>query len=145
VTILLSSLTKGAKNEIKNFLPLMEYNIPCVLLYHVQYLSLRKESIMADFKMYNQEIQDRSGRRIGKIYNKEIQDSSGRRVGKVYNQEIQDRSGRRIGKVYNQVIQDSAGRKIATIGEIRKEIDGTNTMDPVYLAALWLCFVKRGI
>lgn len=100
---------------------------------------------MADFKMHNLEIRDRSGRRVGKIYNKDIQDSSGRRVGKVYNQDIQDSSGRRIGKVYNKDVQDAAGRKVATIDDIRKQIDGTNTMDPVFVAALWFCFVKRGV
>jgi sporulation protein YlmC with PRC-barrel domain len=100
---------------------------------------------MANFKMYNLEIQDRTGKRLGKIYNKEIQDRNGVRIGKVYNQEIQDRAGRRVGKVYNQDIQDSSGRKISTISEARKQIDGTNTLDPVYVAALWFCFVKRGI
>jgi sporulation protein YlmC with PRC-barrel domain len=100
---------------------------------------------MADFKLYNQEIKDRTGKRIGKIYKEEIQDGSGRRVAKVYKKEIQDKSGRRVGKVYNQDIQDASGRRIATIAELRKQIDGTNTLDPVYLAAIWFCFVKRGI
>lgn len=100
---------------------------------------------MADFKMHNQEIQDRSGRRVGKIYNQEIQDHTGRRVGKVYNQEIQDSTGKRIGKIYNKEVQDSTGRKITTIDEIRKQIDGTSIMDPIFVAALWFCFVKRGI
>ena len=99
---------------------------------------------MADFKVYN-DIWDSLGRRIGRIYNREIQDSAGRRIGQICDQDIQDSSGRRIGKVYNRNIQDASGCKIATINEARKQIDGTNTMDPVYVAALWLCFVKRGV
>ncbi|MDR0454815.1 MAG: hypothetical protein LBH05_08395 [Deferribacteraceae bacterium] len=64
---------------------------------------------------------------------------------KVKNNEIRDKSNRKIGEIKNDEIRDSSNRKIATIKEIRNEIDGTDTMDPAYAAALWLCFVKRGI
>ena len=64
---------------------------------------------------------------------------------KMYNQEIQDRNGNRVGKIYNQDIQDRNGNRITTIAEVRRQIEGTNTMAPVYVAALWFCFVKRGI
>ncbi|MDR2302041.1 MAG: hypothetical protein LBF38_08395 [Deltaproteobacteria bacterium] len=100
---------------------------------------------MADFKMFNQEIRERSGKRVGKIFNQEIRNGSNSTIAKVFNQEIRDRSGKCLGKVFNQEIRDASNRKIATVSEARKQIDGSDILDPIYVAALWFCFVRRGL
>lgn len=61
------------------------------------------------------------------------------------NNEIQDKSYRTIGRIKGNEIQDASYRTIITVNDIKKEIEGANSIAPTYLAAIYMCFIKRGI
>lgn len=80
-----------------------------------------------------------------RFQNNEIQDKSYRTIGRIKGNEIQDASYRTIARVQGQNIQDASYRTIITVNDIKKEIEGANSIAPTYLAAIYMCFIKRGI
>jgi hypothetical protein len=95
--------------------------------------------IMANYKIYNDELRDSSNRTLGKLYNDEIRDSSNRTVIKIYGDEFRDSSNRTIAKMYNDEVRNSSNSKIASLSDIRRIIDGPGGKS---LVAFWLAFLR---
>ncbi|MBD5416216.1 MAG: hypothetical protein HDR50_00725 [Desulfovibrio sp.] len=100
---------------------------------------------MAEFRFENNQLKSRTGSTLGRIDRSEVRDRSGALLVKIINQDIRDRTGALLARVRGDVVEDSHSRKIGSIVGIRKEIDGANLLDPIYAAALWICFIRRGL
>jgi sporulation protein YlmC with PRC-barrel domain len=81
---------------------------------------------MADYKLYGQELQDRTGRKLARIYNQEIQDHTGRKLATVTNDNIDIYGGKRV-----------------TVADARKAIDGASLLDRMFVAAFYVLFIKK--
>lgn len=100
---------------------------------------------MAEFRFENDQLKSRTGSSLGRIDRNEIRNHSGSVLAKITHQEIRDRSGSVLARVKGDGVEDGHSRKMGRIGDIRKEMDGANLLDPVYAAALWICFIRRGL
>ena len=102
---------------------------------------------MANFKMHGDQLREGS-KTIANVRGNQIREGSGiNTIANVRGNEIRKGSGINIiANVRGDEIRAGNGmNKIGTITQARKEIGAANTMDPVMVAAFWLCFVKRGI
>jgi hypothetical protein len=102
--------------------------------------NIERSFLLADYKMYNNEFRDRSGRTIARIYNNELRDSGNRTIVRIYSNELRDASNRTLAKVVGEEVRDSSNRIMAKLPDIRKKIDGA--MGGTSIAAFWIAFLK---
>ena len=97
------------------------------------------EGDMADFKFDRNELRDRHGSKVAVIDGKYIRDSHGSRMGEIDGKYFKDSHGARLGEFDGSYVRDSHGSRIATIGDVKKSIDGVGGASMV---AMWLFFVR---
>lgn len=103
-------------------------------------VSIKKEKIMADFKIDGKYLYGKSTKMGEYDGVKVFRDASGRKVGEVSGTYILDDRGRKLVELKGtDVYEYSGGRKVTTINDLRKLIDGTGGMS---LVGFWALLIR---
>lgn len=94
---------------------------------------------MAYYKFDGKNLRDRHGTKIGVLDGKNIRDSHGSKIGEFDGKHFRDSHGSKVAEFDGKDIRDSKGSKIATIGDVKKAVDGIGGAS---LVAMWIFFIR---
>lgn len=98
---------------------------------------------MAKFKFNNGELKDNFTQLVGSIVGNDIRNAKYQITAIICGNDIRDFNGHVLARIDGNYIRDANSKIISNISDIKKEFDGVENLDPKYIAALWLSFVKN--
>lgn len=92
-----------------------------------------------DYKFDGTTLRNRGGSTLAALHGKEIRDARGSRLGSIEGDCLKSPTGSRLVTFDGSDVRDARGTRIASIGEIKKLIDGPGGMS---LVGLWFLLVR---